>query len=191
MINDFLSADELKATGFKSTGDNVLVSRLAAFFNPGQISLGNNVRVDAFSLISASKHVNIGSFTHISAGCFIYGSAGCELGDFTFMSPRSAIFSTSDDLSGRSLIGPMVPEKFRVELVNAPVVLEDHAGLGTNSTALPGVTLREGAIAGAHALVTRDCDPWTIYGGAPAKPIKDRDRTCKDLGERCLAESAE
>ena len=39
---------------------------------------------------------------------------------------------------------------------------------------LPGVTVGEGATVGALSLVNRDCEPWTIYGGVPARPLKAR-----------------
>ena len=46
--------------------------------------------------------------------------------------------------------------------------------VGANSVILPGVTLGEGAIVCANTLVTKDCDPWTVYVGTPARPIKPR-----------------
>ena len=41
---------------------------------------------------------------------------------------------------------------------------------------MPGVTLAEGSILGANSLLTKDTEPWTIYVGSPAKPVKIRDR---------------
>ena len=41
---------------------------------------------------------------------------------------------------------------------------------------MPGVTLAEGSILGANSLLTKDTEPWTIYVGSPAKPIKIRRR---------------
>jgi dTDP-4-amino-4,6-dideoxy-D-glucose acyltransferase len=39
---------------------------------------------------------------------------------------------------------------------------------------MPGVKLGEGAILGANSLATKDLEPWTIYVGSPAKPVKIR-----------------
>ena len=39
---------------------------------------------------------------------------------------------------------------------------------------MPGVTLGEGAILGANSLATKDLEPWTIYVGSPARPVKAR-----------------
>jgi len=54
--------------------------------------------------------------------------------------------------------------------------LEKHALLGTNAIVFPGVTIQEGAIVAAGSIVTKDCDPWGIYMGAPAKKVKERRR---------------
>lgn len=39
-----------------------------------------------------------------------------------------------------------------------------------------GVTIGEGAVVGARAVVFKDVEPWTVVGGNPAKKIKDRVR---------------
>jgi acetyltransferase-like isoleucine patch superfamily enzyme len=52
---------------------------------------------------------------------------------------------------------------------------------------MPGVTLAEGCVIGANSLVTKDTEPWTIYMGSPAMPIKKRPKDkmllyAKELG---------
>ena len=39
---------------------------------------------------------------------------------------------------------------------------------------MPGVTLGQGSILGANSFLKGDAEPWTIYAGNPARPIKDR-----------------
>jgi len=58
---------------------------------------------------------------------------------------------------------------------NKPVIFKRYATLGVNCTVLPGITLGEGSIVGAGSVVTKDTEPWTVYAGSPAKPIKKRD----------------
>jgi acetyltransferase-like isoleucine patch superfamily enzyme len=41
---------------------------------------------------------------------------------------------------------------------------------------LPGVTIGEGAVVAAGAVVTKDADPYGIYGGVPAKKIGERSK---------------
>ncbi|WP_335644172.1 acyltransferase [Arthrobacter crystallopoietes] len=44
--------------------------------------------------------------------------------------------------------------------------------IGARATILPGVTIGPGAIIAAGAVVTKDCEPHTLYAGNPAKPVK-------------------
>ncbi len=52
--------------------------------------------------------------------------------------------------------------------------IQDGAWLGMRSIIMPGITIGEGAIIAANAVVTKDVEPYTIVGGNPAKPIKLR-----------------
>lgn len=53
-----------------------------------------------------------------------------------------------------------------------PVVLKRGSSLGMGTIVLPGVTIGEGAITAAGAVVTKDVEPWTIVGGNPAKLLR-------------------
>ena len=46
--------------------------------------------------------------------------------------------------------------------------------IGTGTTILPGSILEEGAAIGAMSLVKGKVEPWSIWGGIPCKPIKER-----------------
>lgn len=57
--------------------------------------------------------------------------------------------------------------------------------IGYNAVMMPGVTIGDGAIVAAEAIVTRDVPPYTIVGGNPAVPI--RQRFPEDVIDRLLA----
>ncbi|MHA7967353.1 CatB-related O-acetyltransferase [Paenibacillus sp. CAU 1782] len=57
---------------------------------------------------------------------------------------------------------------------NPPIVIENDVWIGTNAIILPGVTIRNGAIIGAGAVVTKEVPPYAIVGGVPAKIIRYR-----------------
>lgn len=60
------------------------------------------------------------------------------------------------------------------------VIIGDHAWLCSNCIILPGVTIGEGAVVAAGAVVSRDVEPWTVVGGIPARPIAKRDEKAYD-----------
>ena len=79
MQTSFYSECELQEIGFLSVGKNVLISRKCSIYSPEKISIGNNVRIDDFCILSGSIKLN--SNIHISAYCALYGAKGIELMD--------------------------------------------------------------------------------------------------------------
>ena len=68
----------------------------------------------------------------------------------------------------------------------APVRIGDRAWLSFRSTILPGVTVGEGAVVAAGAVVTKDVPPYTVVAGIPAKAIGTRNRDLSyNLVEDC------
>lgn len=55
-----------------------------------------------------------------------------------------------------------------------PTTIGHAAWVGDGVTVLPGVTIGDGAVCAAGAVVTQDVAPFTIVGGVPAKPIRRR-----------------
>ena len=107
--------------------------------------------------------------------CAIIGGAPAliVMEDFTNIGSGSRIICATDDFM-QGLISPVVPIEHRT-VFNKPVIFKRYATLGVNCTVLPGITLGEGSIVGAGSVVTKDTEPWTVYAGSPAKPIKKRD----------------
>jgi acetyltransferase-like isoleucine patch superfamily enzyme len=52
------------------------------------------------------------------------------------------------------------------------VHIKDRCWIGTRVMIMPGVTIGEGTVIGAGALVTKDCDPGAVYVGVPAKRVR-------------------
>lgn len=178
-MSSFYSRDELQELGFKSVGDEVLISRKASIYGAENISLGNHVRIDDFCVMSGS--IKTGDYVHIAVyTCLFGGDAGIELADFTTVSSRCAIYAKSDDYSGTALANPMIPMEYN-HVISGKVMLEKHVLIGTGSTVLPGVTIHEGTSVGSMSLVNRSLDPWGMYAGIPCRRLKDRK---KDLLEK-------
>jgi putative colanic acid biosynthesis acetyltransferase WcaF len=60
------------------------------------------------------------------------------------------------------------------QLYAKPISIGDNAWLCAESFICPGVTVHEGAVIGARAVVTKDMPAWTVCAGNPCKPVKPR-----------------
>ena len=60
----------------------------------------------------------------------------------------------------------------RAWLHPAPIVIGDRVWIGSNATVLPGVTIGDGAIVAAGAVVTKDVAPNTVVAGVPARLLR-------------------
>ena len=178
-MNSFYREDELILLGFATIGSNVLLSRKASIYGAGNISIGNNVRIDDFCILSGN--ITLGNYIHIAAYTALYGgSVGIKIDDFSNISSRICIYSVSDDYSGETMTNPMVPNKYK-NMANEPVHIKKHCILGTGCTVLPGVTIEEGGSFGSMTLIKTDTEPWSIYVGIPARKIRQRSMSLLEL----------
>lgn len=169
--NSFLSRGEIESMGFKFIGENVLISRKASFYTVDEIVIGDNVRIDDYSLLSGK--IVIGSNIHISAYVALYGNAGIFLEDYSGVSARTTIYSAVDDFSGDYMIGPMCAEEMR-HVIRGSVHLEKYTQVGASCVIMPNVRIKEGTVVGAMSFVNKDLDSWSVFAGIPAKKIKSR-----------------
>ena len=177
----FYSPDELAKLGLRSYGENVLISRKASLYNAGAIDIGSDVRIDDFCVLSAGAGgIAIGNFVHVAVYASMIGAGRIRLEDYSCLSGRVAVYSSSDDYSGEHLTNPMVPEQYR-GVISADVVVGRHALVGAGSIVLPGVTIGDGTAIGAMSFVRADCEPFSIYAGVPARRIKPRARRMLEL----------
>jgi len=140
------------------------------------IVLGDNVRIDGFTTIAAaSGHLTVGSYVHIGGYCFLACAGGVTIDDFSGLSQRVSVYSSSDDYSGAALTNPTVPSEY-LNVKTAPVHLERHVIVGAGSVILPGVSIGEGSSVGALSLVHRTLAEWGMHGGIPAKFLKSRSK---------------
>ena len=108
------------------------------------------------------KNIKIGKRVFINAGCQFQDQGGIEIGDDVLIGPQTIIATLNHDPD---------PEK-RGGMFAKPVKIGNKAWLGARVTICPGVTIGDGAIVAAGAVVTKDVPPRTVVAGVPAKIIK-------------------
>ncbi len=134
--------------------------------NQGVIHLDNEVRV--WSKINRAKifvdrgaTLTVGKNSRIN-GVHISASNRVVIGQNVRMAPYTIIMDSDyHDINNHFSDG-----------VNLPIIIEDNVWLALRSTVLKGVTIGEGAVVAAGALVTKDVPPYTVVAGVPAKVIK-------------------
>lgn len=179
----YLSPIRLMELGLKSFGKDVLISDKASIYNAKNISIGNNVRIDDYCIISAGDGgIWIGSNIHIACYASMIGGGRITLEDFTNLAQRSTILSSNDDYSGRFFIGPTMKEDLR-NVHHAPVTLRSLSILGVGCTVLPGVELGYNSCVGAMSLVKDSIPENQVWVGIPAKFVKMRKSLIVDYSD--------
>lgn len=179
MRNSFYSKEELMQIGFKYIGDNVNISRKVSIYNAKVISIGDNVRIDDFCILSGK--IEIGSYIHISAYCALYaGDSGIVINNYSGLSARTTIYAITDDFSGDYMVGVQNDDKYR-NIIKGTVIIGKYVQIGANCIILPNIEVRDGVAVGAMSLINKSLDSWYIYAGIPCRKIKPRSKKMLDL----------
>jgi virginiamycin A acetyltransferase len=135
--------------------------------------LGEGCVIDDFVKI---KHVGgtgdvvIGTNCYLNSGCVLYSGNGIKFGNYVLLGPNCNIVPTNHNYADKSRVirvqGHM-PSK-------GGVIIEDDVWLGANVTVLDGAHIRKGCVIAANSVVMGETEAYAIYGGIPAKKIKDR-----------------
>lgn len=174
-------------TKFVSIGEDVYISPSVLITRPHLVSIGSHVAIDHGVYITTQAQID--DYIHLSPYITVIGGEKSKIivSDFCTIAAGSRIIAGSDAFLGDGFTSVTVPEKYRDTVNFSTVKLEKFVGVGTNAVIMPGITLAEGCVIGANSLVTKDTEPWTIYVGSPAKPIKIRPKDkmlqfAKELG---------
>lgn len=182
----YFCTDELRKFGFKSVGRNVTIAKTCKIVGLANIEIGDNSRIDDFATLIATGPLILGERVHIHSYCQIGARGGVVLEDFAALASGCLIYTASDDMSGRHMVGGAVPAHFTKPKIS-PVTFRKHSAAFARSTILPGVTFEAGAVSCAGSLVTRDVPEWTVVGGVPAEHRINRSKRLLGL-EAALAD---
>ena len=109
------------------------------------------------------RGIEVGEGTIIGYGTFIDGRDSVNIGSHTDIASEVMIYSSEHDLSSPDF-----------SAISAPVIIGNYVFIGPRAIILAGVTISDGAVVAAGAVVTKDVPAYTIVGGVPAKQIGER-----------------
>ena len=125
--------------------------------------VGQNVRIHPSATIYFPWNLSIGDWSSVGEGALIYNLGAIAIGEKVTVSQRAHLCAGTHDASD-----PAMP------LQKPPIEIGDQAWVCADAFVGPGVIVGEGAVVGARAVAVNDVDNWTIVGGNPARPIKER-----------------
>jgi maltose O-acetyltransferase len=111
-----------------------------------------------------SEHVSLGPGCSINAECWFEGHGRIVIGHNCMFGSQVMILTSNHE------IGP--DGEVARHATFAEVHIGDRCWIGTRVMIMPGVTIGEGTIIGAGALVTKDCEPGALYVGVPARRVR-------------------
>jgi acetyltransferase-like isoleucine patch superfamily enzyme len=112
------------------------------------------------------RKLAIGRGASIGRNCLLDARGGITVGRDVNVSSFTLMITGTHDVQARDYFADSY----------APIAVGDRVWIATRSTVLGGVTIGEGAVVAAGAVVTRDVEPFTIVAGVPARPIGERTR---------------
>jgi acetyltransferase-like isoleucine patch superfamily enzyme len=154
-----------------SIGKRLQMERIPNITGPVKIYLGDDVRLSGNLTISSGRifsepEFKVGNRSFIGAGCAFSIAKSVTIGDDVLIAGHCTVsdYSAHPVDPEKRIAGEQVdPEDIR------PVRIENKVWLGKGAMVLPGVTIGEGAVVGAAAVVTKDVPPGRICVGNPAR----------------------
>lgn len=158
----------------------LFAQNLPSSFIPGG-RLFNSIRVGTLRLVfplgkkcKIQRKVYFGSGREVSVGnnCQINENVSLvnvKIGNFVMIAPGVTILGRMHNHENKTI--PMV---LQGQKKTKQGIIENDVWIGTNAIIMPSVKICEGCIIAAGSVVTKDCEPYGVYAGVPAKRIKSR-----------------
>lgn len=125
--------------------------------------VGSKVHIYSSAQIYFPWNLSIGDWSAIGEEAFIYNLGPVIIGKQVTVSQRAHLCAGSHDYTD-----PTMP------LLKPPITVEDQAWVCADAFVGPNVTVGQGAVVGARAVVVKDVEAWSVVAGNPARIIKGR-----------------
>jgi len=136
-----------------------------------KIRIGNDFRVSPDVNFSNELNITIGDRVSIGSRCFLWAGPDKGLiliGDDVLFGPEVVVTAANYRFNDGAPVTKQLMEE-------GDVVIGDDVWIGARAIILPGVTIGDGAIIGAGALVRSDVPPFAIAVGVPARVVGQRE----------------
>lgn len=144
-----------------------------------RISIGAGSQIYDFVVVrcvGGSADIVIGCHCYINPHCTLYSGNGITLGDYVLLAPGVSIVPTNHAFGRRDV--PIRHQGFMPS--KGGVVIEDDVWVGANSVILDGAHIERGAVVAAGSVVQGRIPAYTVWGGVPARFIRERPEEGQD-----------
>jgi putative colanic acid biosynthesis acetyltransferase WcaF len=125
--------------------------------------LGKNCHIYASARIWAPWNLVCDDQATIGDEAIVYNAALVRLGSHAIVSQQAYLCGATHDY-----------EDPRFPLLASPISIGPYAWICSRASVQPGISVGEGAVLALGSVATHDLQPWTVYGGVPARKIKSR-----------------
>ncbi|HEX7705951.1 MAG TPA: acyltransferase [Thermoanaerobaculia bacterium] len=153
------------------------IGRNLAVTHPGCVRIGRRAEIEHsvyLKVADPAAVLEIGDFVFIGTGAEIDVSRSVRIGAHTLLAPGVFISDHNHNISRATRIDQQ-------GIQHESVTIGGDVWLGARSVILPGITIGDGAVIGAGAVVTKDVAAYTIVAGVPARLIGERQPTASTL----------
>jgi acetyltransferase-like isoleucine patch superfamily enzyme len=134
----------------------------------GAIRIGARCQIGAGAILNThGGTIAIGADSSVNELSILYGSGGLRIGSGVRIAAQVMIVPANHGIARHELI-------HRQPQTKLGIVIEDDVWIGAGAKILDGVTLGEGCVIGAGAVVTHSTEPYSINVGLPARKIGER-----------------
>ena len=166
MNHNFLSNSRLKKLNLKSYGKKIKISPNVTIIGSENIQIGDNVRIDDYTIISAKEgFLKLGSNIHIGGQSYLGCGGGIEIKNDVNIAQGVKFYSKINDY---------LSVKKKDKIIKGSIKIERNVILGSNTVIIGKTQIREGTTVGALSLVKHNLNSWSIYAGCPVKFIRKR-----------------
>lgn len=127
------------------------------------LAAGPHVYLFGGSEFLAPENLSIRGGCHVGRFCQIDARGGISIGNNVVIASHVLMITADHDIQGSDFAGRL-----------GAIIVGDRAWIASRAVITRGVSIGEGAVVAAGAVVVRDVDPWTIVAGVPAKVVGRR-----------------
>lgn len=157
--------------GLGSHGKDLYVERNVELMrHPERVHLGDHVIIKSGACIcptNPAAEIRIGAWTTVGYHSYLFATTSISVGDNCLIAPFAYLVDANHGIRREKLIREQ-------DMSAAPISIGDDVWIGTHAVVLKGVTLGQGAVVSAGAVVSENVPEFAIVAGNPARIVGER-----------------